>query len=283
MIISIWGNNGSGVSTLALKLALSFAEKQKNTVLVDTNFIAPQTKIWFPEADFPPDCSLASILANNVEMDKVASKVTMIDPPYLGVIGYGRDLSINSIPSRDDTPSEFLSILNNLCDIVIVDCQPNITQDVMSFMAVDLSDVKILNMTPDLRGLAWHDANVLMLRDKWNSQHSQVVKVFNKAHLNAPIDAIASNIGSLDFYLPYFPEIEQQFYDGEMGHKGYKGHAKKYGEIVDNLRDFLLSSKQTVKTVPPPAPDYKSDFKDEDTFNPDNTTATAYDDGDEDF
>ena len=245
MIISVWGNSGSGVSTLAMKLALEFSRKNKNTVIVDSNFVAPQTKIWFPTKDFPSDISLSTILANNVEMDKVASKITMIDD-YLGVLGYSRDLSVNSIPGRDDTPSELLSVLNNLCDIVIIDCQSNITQDVMSFMAVDISDVKIINMTPDLRGLAWYEANVMMLKDKWASQHAEVIKVFNKINLNAPVDAIEKVIGSGDFFLPFSYEIEEELYNGTMAQKGYKGSGKKYGAVIDSLYNHLAEYKPSI-------------------------------------
>ena len=245
MIISVWGNSGSGVSTLAMKLALEFSHKNKNTVIVDSNFIAPQTKIWFPTKDFPADVSLSTILSNNIEMDKVASKITMIDD-YLGVLGYGRGLSINAISSRDDTPSELLSVLNNLCDVVIVDCQSNITQDVMSFMAVDTSTVKIINMTPDLRGLAWYEANVMMLKDKWASQHSEVIKVFNKINLNAPVDAIEKVIGTGDFFLPFSYEIEEELYNGTIANKGYKGTGKKYGTVINSLYTYLTEYKPTI-------------------------------------
>lgn len=239
MIISVWGNNGCGSSTLAIKLGLALSEKGKNVVLVDANFVAPQTKIWFPKINFNPEDSMSVILANNIELDNVASKITMIND-YFGVLGYGKELSINAIPSRDDTPSELLSVLSSISDIVIIDCQSNITQDIMSFMALDVADTKLINLSPDIRGIAWYNANVMMLKEKWLSQNAQIYTIFNKVKINAPVDAVEKAIGTVDFYLPYADEIEEELYSGKIGEKYFKGQARNYGVVIKNIAESIL-------------------------------------------
>ena len=95
MIIAIWGNAGAGKSTVAIKIALEYAQQKKNVVLIDTNFIAPQTKIWFPKETVSSENSMATILENNIELDAIMNKIYMAND-YLGVLGYARDLSVNS-------------------------------------------------------------------------------------------------------------------------------------------------------------------------------------------
>jgi MinD-like ATPase involved in chromosome partitioning or flagellar assembly len=239
MIISVWGNSGSGTSTVAIKLALCLSKKSKNVLLIDSNFIAPQAKIWFPKSEIKPEQSLAVILANNVELDNVANKITMVND-YLGYLGYGKDLAINTIPNRDDTPSALLNVANNISDYVVVDCQSNITQDVMSFMALDLADTKIINMTPDLRGLSWYNSNVMMLKEKWQAQGSHVLKAFNKVKIISPADAMERVLGNIDFYLPYYEEMEEELYNGTIGEDKYKGRSKKYGQVINTIVNEII-------------------------------------------
>lgn len=240
MILAVWGNAASGKSTVAIKVALEFASQKKNVVLIDTNFIAPQAKIWFPKEDIKPENSMMTILENNIEFDSLMSKIFMAND-YLGVLGYARDLSVNSLTSRNDTPAELLSALSEEADVIVVDCQSNITQDIMTFTALDVADAKIICLTPDLRGLSWYEANVPMLKEKWENQETSVITTFSKVKINSPADALERALGNIKYYFPYYEEIEEELYIGTMGSEKYKGHSKKYGQIIKTLCEEIAS------------------------------------------
>lgn len=241
MIIAIWGNAGAGKSTVAIKIALEYAQQKKNVVLIDTNFIAPQTKIWFPKETVSSENSMATILENNIELDAIMNKIYMAND-YLGVLGYARDLSVNSFPSRNDTPPELLSVLSEEADVIVVDCQSNITQDIMTFTALDVADAKVICLTPDLRGLAWYESNVPMLKEKWTQQGTNVITAFSKVKVNSPADALEKALGNINYYFPYYEEIEEELYIGTMGSEKYKGHSKKYGQIIKTICEEITES-----------------------------------------
>lgn len=234
MTIAIWGNAGSGTSTLAIKLALLLTKIGKSTLVIDTNFVTPQINIWYPDKKIRLSELLSNILANNIDMEVVATKITVINDD-LGVLGYAKDLSINSITVRDDTPMALLNTANSIVDITIVDCQTNITQDVMSFIALDSADIKILNLTPDLRGLSWYESNVMMLREKWESQNDKIIKVFNKVRPNSPTNSIESVIGAFGYHMPFCEEIDEELYNGTLGTINNRGRLKYYNTILKTL------------------------------------------------
>lgn len=240
MIIAIWGNSGSGSSTLAVKLASHLAQTRKGVLLVDANFVAPQAQIWFPKVRIEEHESLTNILSGNIDTETVASKITMIND-YLGVVGYTQNLTINAIPIREDTHEEFLNVANSIADYVIVDCQSNITQDILSFTALDVADVKILTITPDLRGLAWYNSNYKMVQEKWANSNSNVIKILSKVRSTSPAEAVEKAIGDIQYYLPYNDDIADELYSGTTSHIKYSKNSKKYGEVITSLAGSLAA------------------------------------------
>ena len=241
MIIAVWGNAGSGTSTLAVKLANHLAQTRKSVLLIDSNFIAPQTQIWFPKIQIEDHKSLTNVLNGNIDTEIVASKITMIND-YLGVLGYTQNLTINAIPIREDTHEELLNVANSIADYVIVDCQSNITQDIFSFTALDVADVKILSISPDLRGLSWHNSNYKMVHEKWANTNSTVIKVLNKVRASSPAEAIEKAVGNVQYYLPYHDEIADELYSGVTASIKYTKKTGKYGQAMTSLADRLASN-----------------------------------------
>lgn len=213
MKIAVWGNSGSGKSTFAIKLAACIA-KSKNVVLIDTNFIAPQLQIWYPRAEVKTECSLSNILDNDIQSDTVARKMYMAND-NLGIIGYVKDeITINNVPKRDDTAGELLKAAERIADVVIVDCQTNVTQDVLSFIGVTAADMRILCLTPDLRGAAFYRSNVSMIE---NTSTAAQLKIYSQLRRYAPIDAIENVIGKGDYYIPYDENVYLAMLQGEIG------------------------------------------------------------------
>lgn len=257
MIIAVWGSPGAGKSTFALKMALRYAAMKKNTILVDTNFIVPQINVWFPRATVTFEKSLSTILANNIAIDALASKFTMVNQ-HLGVLGYGKEMAINALPSRDDTAPTLLAALSSLADVVIVDCQSNITQDILSFVAVDTAAIKIVLMTPDLRGFSWHASNFAMLEEKWSQQNICVTKVLNMVTTSSPAASAERAIGGIGYYLPLCVDLQRELYEGTLGIEKYSGVSKKYKDVLMSIMNrterFMAARNSTSVAEPAPAP-----------------------------
>lgn len=240
MIISVWGNAGSGKSTLAIKLATTFARRRINTILVDTNYNAPQVGIWYPDKAVKPEASLSQLLDNNIDTESLTSKITVVGA-NLGLIGYAKDFSTNNIPGRSDTAPQLLDVAEALASVIIVDCNTSIIEDIMSFTALDNCDEMIVGITPDARGLAWYTANYEMLKDGWEAKGQSTYKLFNKVKITAPTSDMERLIGTVDYYLPFSATIEEECYRGAMGEQTYRRKARKYAKIIDNIVDEIMA------------------------------------------
>lgn len=232
--IAVWGNSGSGTSTLAIKLALEISELGKSVVLIDTNYNAPQANIWYPRMELSKTDSVSTLLDNNIDVESVASKIKVINK-NLGVLGYAKEYASNAIPNRSDTAIELLHILPQICDVTIVDCQSGIISDILSFEALGQAELRVVGLTPDVRGLAWYDSNVRMMEEEWINNKLATLKLFNKVMGDSPTEEMESIVGTVQYYLPYNSDIANEVCTGEMGSREYRKKAKKYAKIIDTM------------------------------------------------
>lgn len=245
MIIAVCGNSGSGKSTLAVKIATMFANRKKNTVLIDTDFISPQFNVWFPKKEMFNHTSLAVLLDNNVDIEQTADKMHVINE-NLGVLGYARDFSANAMPRRPDTAAQLLACLNEMADVIVVDVQTGFINDILSFEVMSAADVRIIAVTPDIKGLSWYDSNIRMMEESWKSNEARTIRVFNKTRSNAPLSEIEQIIGEVPYYLPFSYDIEEQMSTGAMsdltpglGQKSAQQYIEVLKSLVDEVASFL--------------------------------------------
>lgn len=243
MIVAVCGNSGSGKSTLAVKLAHMFADAKKNTVLIDTDFISPQFNVWYPKREMFNHTSLAVLLDNNVDIEQTADKMHVINE-NLGVLGYARDFSANAMPRRPDTAGQLLSCLNEMSDIIVVDVQTGFINDILSFEVMSAADVRIIAVTPDIKGLSWYDSNIRMMEESWKSNETHTIRVFNKTRSNAPLTEIEQIIGEVPYFLPFSYDIEEQMSTGTMSDLtpglGQKA-AQQYIDVLRSLATEVIS------------------------------------------
>ena len=117
---------------------------------------------------------------------------------------------MNSLIQRYDTAASLLHIAATLSDYVIVDCQTNITQDHLTFTALEMSGRKIIIHTPDMRGISFRLSNVTMLADsKYNMENA--IQVLNKVRTISPVDSIERVIGNINYTLPLTTESIEHF------------------------------------------------------------------------
>jgi MinD-like ATPase involved in chromosome partitioning or flagellar assembly len=244
MIIAVCGNGGAGKSTLAIKLAALFASKKKNTVLIDTDFITPQFNIWFPKKEMFNHTSLAVLLDNNIDIEAVADKMHVINE-NLGVLGYARDFSANAMPRRPDTSSQLLKTLEEMADIIVVDVQTGFINDILSFEVMSRADIRIINVTPDIKGLSWYDSNIRMMEEAWKNNQAHTIKVLNKTYAQAPLAEMEQIIGEVPYYLPLSSEIEEQLSTGDMDDiTPTTKLGQQYFNVLQSIANEILASHE---------------------------------------
>jgi MinD-like ATPase involved in chromosome partitioning or flagellar assembly len=235
LIIAVWGSSGSGKSTLAVKIALAISKERSNVILIDSNFVVPQAGIWFPSLSTARHESLSSILQNEITLEILASKIHLVGGPYLGVLGYAKgELSMNSILQRYDTAAVLLNTASAIADYVILDCQTNITQDYLTFAALEMAGCKLIVCTPDLRGVSFWMSNTPMLADG-KYRLGDAVRIFNKVRDISPVNSVEHQVGSFRYAFPYDIGIEEEFLGGTIGNASGGWTSKRFNTALDAL------------------------------------------------
>ena len=250
MIIAVWGNSGSGKSTIAIKLANAFSRKKKNVILIDADYIAPQTNVWYPKMEIRSEASLRVILDNAVTVENVAGKLNMVrGRENFGVLGYGKGYAANMVTDRKDTAAELLDACQSICDVVIVDCQSNMLNDILTFTSLEKADERVIVLTPDVKALSWYESNVRPMEDAWSNSKLDTVRVFNKVTRKTPAEAIESVIGTAGFFLPYAPHLEEELYSGELSGDGIYSHSRYFANVIEGLVQRLLENDAKAREV----------------------------------
>lgn len=239
MLIAVWGNSGAGKSTVAIKLANSFARKNKNVVLVDAGFVAPQMQVWFPRMEVKSESSIRVILDNAVTVETVAAKLSMVrGRSNYGVLGYAKGFALNQVTDRRDTTDELLGVLSGMADVVIVDCQYSVMDDILTFRALETADERLVVLSPDLRGISWYDSNVKPMLDAWDNHNMSTNRVLNGVTRKTPAEQVESSVGSCMAYLPFTLEIRDELYSGTLSEDGIYSKAKNYASVIEGISKF---------------------------------------------
>lgn len=236
MIISVWGNNGAGKSTTAIKLANAFARRKKNVILIDADYVAPEINVWYPKMEVRSEASLRIILDNAVTVETVAGKLSMVaGRDNFGVLGYSKGYAANMITERKDTAEELLSVCEALAEVVIVDCQSNMLNDILTFSALEKAHERLIIITPDVRGLSWYESNVRPMEDAWENNGLSMTRAFCQVTRSSPAEAVESVIGTAEFMIPYSSYIDEELYSGTLGGDGIYSHAKLYSQVIEGI------------------------------------------------
>jgi MinD-like ATPase involved in chromosome partitioning or flagellar assembly len=240
MIITVWGSSGSGKSTLAVQIALALTRRKNNVILIDTNFVVPQCCIWFPRIAASGFVSLSTVLESEITPESLSRQIYLIDN-RLGVLGYSKgELSMNSLIQRYDTAASLLYTASGISDYVVVDCQTNITQDHLTYSALEMAGCKLIVCTPDLRGVSFWMSNVPMLADsKYNIESS--IRILNMVNSISPINAVEQQIGSAHYIFPFDQAAEKSLIEGTLGKKSGYDMSKPYNRVFGSLVERILN------------------------------------------
>ena len=184
MLISIWGCDGLGKSTLAEALGVLFSKKEITTV-IDTDLTQPTLPSHINGTIFNQDTSLG----------KAVSGIAIADVTrYLHQHPKRKTLFCSGLTDNDDYLSyeigleadnnaqDFISGCKEYADTVILDISGQRTDPFIPGALIN-SDKVVLLITPDVQGICWYKA-VQPLLETMNAQERilPVVSITEKQH-----------------------------------------------------------------------------------------------------
>ncbi len=159
MLISIWGRDGIGKSTLADVLGCLYSRKDV-TVVVDTDLMQPTLPARISGGSFHPDNSLGKAISGIGTESAVRflhqhpKKKNLF---YAGLTEGDEYLSYEIGLEADDNAQNFVDDCRDTADTVILDLSGQRTDPFVPSALIN-SDKIIVLMTPDVQGVCWYIA-----------------------------------------------------------------------------------------------------------------------------
>lgn len=246
-IIAIWGSSGSGKSTLASILAKRLTRSKQKAIIISPDTSTPMLPVFLPGETISSTMSLGNVLSSiSIDAALVASKVSLLKSyPFIGVMGYTSGENPLSYPEIDyDKVKTLITVSSQLVDYVILDCVSSLVT-FFTPAAIEMADLVVRVLTPDLKGLSYFNAHQSLLADPRFrlADHLSFAGMARPFHA---MDEISHLTGGFTGYLPYNKEIERCGTGGEWFRAGqYAG--KKYMTAVERIAEVLNVNEQQLE------------------------------------
>ena len=240
-IIAVWGNPNSGKTSLSIKLALALSKMKKNVILIHADQATPVISTIYP-LKATKDQSLGSLLsAVQITQDEILKKcITHDKNDYLSLMSYlhGENERTYAKYGKENVV-DFFILLKHLADHIIIDCSSNVTTDVLSRTALELSDQVIRLITPDLKSVSYFDSTLPLIAErKLNLQNH--IRVISKVKPDMPKDAVSNKFGGIQRELTFSEEIERQYYEGLLFEALIDKKSEAYIQSLMSLTDAII-------------------------------------------
>lgn len=216
-IITVWGNSGSGKSMFSCILARALTDYKLKAIVINADPAMPMLPVWLPDQIIETTASVGHVLSS-VEIDTalVASKVTVLKSfPFIGLMGYAAGENPLSYPDvKYDMAMKLITAASQLVDFTIVDCSSNMT-NFFTPAAIDVADLVIRVLTPDLKGINYLKAHQPLLMDA-RFRYDEHMSFAGLARPFHAIDEMGHIIGGWSGLLPYSKEVDRCGIQGGM-------------------------------------------------------------------
>ena len=257
-IISVFGAPNSGKTTISCKVAAIYAKEKKNVILLSCDPIVSGVSQILNEKvkieQRKENRSLGKLLSEvTIGTDHILRECMETKSNHLAVLGYSYGETSASYPQYfQSTAQELISKLNFLADIVIIDCATDIISDLLSTVALQLSDRIIRICTAEPKSMIYYDAILPLLSD-YIFKQKEHIKVLNRVRDFQEIDLSIEKYKGIEVQIPYDLELEKQFLEAELfddirSVKDPFKLLKKYIEDRGKKIPYDKNNKKVIKT-----------------------------------
>lgn len=243
-IITIYGNNNSGKTTVATQLAKNIKGRGKSVIILCTDLTVstvPHLLLNLPKNN---NKSLKNVLDSPISQENILKNLIAInDNIFLLGFNYGESYNDYTFLIEKEEVSKLLLSMQAIADYVIVDATQDIAQPITR-SALCISDVVINVLTADIKG-ATHFLSTDKHLQNLIPFECKKVTLLNKMK-NDELESFTKNVTTFDYLLYFSYSIEEAF-------DKYKLFStfdtSKEMKIFDNTLDMLMSDIEQNKNV----------------------------------
>ncbi len=217
-VLAVWGSPSSGKTIMSVKLARYIASQKKNVILVLADMSAPPLPYVCPSSDLDSELSLGNILGaahvdgNLVKQNAILHKKNEYLTMFAMLKG---ENAFSYAPYTETQAREFIYVLRQLADYIIIDCTSNITNDILSAVSLIESDAVLRLVSCDLKSISYLNSQLPLLLDNKFNANKQYKAASNVSSFQAD-DEIEQIVGGVNFKIPHSDEVYKQFLAGNL-------------------------------------------------------------------
>ena len=218
------GKGGVGKSNMAVNLAVQFTKMGKRVIILDADFGLANVEVMFGTL---PNFNLSDVIFKGMSIRDIITE----GPMGIGFISGGSGvIGLNNL-NREQIAFlvHNLSLLNDLCDILIIDTGAGVSDQVLEFVLA--SPEIILVSTPEPSSLtdSYSLMKAMYKSSKYLKDSTNVHLVANKVENEAEGMAVYSKMNS----------VVQKFLGGDLD---YLGYVIKDGQLEKAVRNQKVVS-----------------------------------------
>lgn len=249
--LAVWGAHGTGKTVTAVKLALELAAHKKNVIVLMCDFIAPAPQTLQPKVSTDGK-SLGELLTlPTISQDAILSYcIPLGSNPYISLLGYQcSDNSFTYAQYSKERAVDILTMLRHLADYVLIDVSAIFPFDTLSAVALENADAVLRLCTCDLKSMSYLSSSLPLLADGRFSSGKHIC-VLSAVKPGQDSGEYNNTYGGAAYTLPFVPELEEQFYTGQLTESLCTKAAKKHNAAIHKIaRDLLLDNVEEVPTA----------------------------------
>lgn len=240
-IITVWGSTASGKSAFSCILAKALTKDKKKAIIISNDTSAPMMPIWLPGEVVEASHSIGMALSSlSIDSSVVAQRVVLLKTyPFIGLLGYcAGDTPLTYPDLQYEKVVRTIQTASSLVDYIIIDCNSHV-KNIFVPAGIELADVIVRILTPDLKGVNYLKAHEPILKDS-RFRFNDHLTFAGQARPYHPIEEMGHLIGGFDGILPFAKEIDRCYTSGDMFQaiqccgKKYLASVNKVLEAVEN-------------------------------------------------
>lgn len=224
------GKGGVGKSNMAVNLAVQFTKMGKKVIILDADFGLANVEVMFGTL---PNYNLSDVIFKGKSIRDIITE----GPMGIGFISGGSGVvGLNNLKSEQITfLVHNLTLLNDLCDILIIDTGAGVSDQVMEFVLASPEVVLISTPEPSSLTDSYSLMKAMYKSDRYTEGGTNVHLVANKVTSESEGKAVYSKMLS----------VVQKFLGGKLDYLGYVPYDNFLEKSVRNQKVVSIEYPQS--------------------------------------